>query len=364
MNPSAPTRAWPSSHPTIKVLQAGRALAALAVVASHTTLPVESFVGAIPYRLSALMERGYLGVDFFFVLSGFIIYYTNHHLAAARGWARHYVVGRATRIYLPYWPIAITVALLYLLFPAMASNTYDWSWFATLTLVPLDAHSALGVSWTLTYELVFYAIAAVLFKTREPLVWGALWAVLIALWHVAGIPPTPTPDFRIFSLLLNPMDLEFIAGMFAAWIVIRSPVRGNLVFVLAGIACLIAFGADGFHRRNSYIFGLAIACFLIPVVRWEQSGRLRVAAPLVFVGNASYAIYLIHQPVLSLISRLIAWFDAGAMWPLAIGLNMAGAVAAGAIYHVGYEKPVLRLLKRVKLPGRPRIFARRAGAAS
>lgn len=67
-------------HPSpsvISVLQAGRAIAALAVVFHHAAAYAEENLEPLPAALGALAGRGYLGVDFFFVLSGFIIYRTN-----------------------------------------------------------------------------------------------------------------------------------------------------------------------------------------------------------------------------------------------------------------------------------------------
>lgn len=60
----------------IKSLQAGRFFAAMAVVLHHASVSVTAFVDQVPSRFEAIAEYGYLGVDFFFVLSGFIIHFT------------------------------------------------------------------------------------------------------------------------------------------------------------------------------------------------------------------------------------------------------------------------------------------------
>jgi exopolysaccharide production protein ExoZ len=87
----------------INVLQYGRAIAALSVVAHHSTLATTGFGQAIsPHWIEAISLRGYLGVDFFFVLSGFIITYA--HMNDASGWfaARRYISKRLIRVYIPY----------------------------------------------------------------------------------------------------------------------------------------------------------------------------------------------------------------------------------------------------------------------
>src|ERR1700760_3815859 len=98
---------------TIDSLQAGRGIAAVAVVCHHAGQYVSQQVAPLPSFLSHTLSFGYLGVDFFFVLSGFIIYYTNRNRVQQKNWRYKYIESRLTRIYIPYLPVGIAMALAY-----------------------------------------------------------------------------------------------------------------------------------------------------------------------------------------------------------------------------------------------------------
>lgn len=97
----------PDSKRVINVLQAGRALAALAVVVHHAATAARDFVG--PFAGVSALRTGRFGVDFFFVLSGFIIYYSTVEKRRGLG---DYAWARVRRLYLPYWPVGVGIALL------------------------------------------------------------------------------------------------------------------------------------------------------------------------------------------------------------------------------------------------------------
>ena len=105
-------------------LEAGRAAAAIAVVLHHAAASATAFAGQGPALLTSIFKFGYLGFNFFFVLSGFIIYYSTY---GKKSNPRRFATARFTRIFLPYLPIGIALALAYIMFPAPSASDREWS---------------------------------------------------------------------------------------------------------------------------------------------------------------------------------------------------------------------------------------------
>ncbi|NIK37855.1 peptidoglycan/LPS O-acetylase OafA/YrhL [Xanthomonas arboricola] len=341
-----PTAALPG-RPTIGVLQAGRALAATMVVLSHSVLPTTHLVQPLPAWLAAALAHGYLGVDFFFVLSGFIIYYVNHAGAGTPGWSRDYAGSRLSRIYLPYWPVGIALALAYTLRPSLDDGDTGWSWLATLTLLPVGGQSALGVAWTLGYELVFYALAWLFFRSGHPLRCALLWAGLTLLHAAVGAPFAQPVELSWRASLLHPITLEFVFGMLAARAVLSAAPWMVWVSHAVAVVASACFVLDGMQRVHSPLFGLAIAGAVVGLVRAEWRGWLRIGPVLLLLGNASYAIYLVHMPLMSLVARTTRRMGPLATWPVNLLLSVGAALLLGVLYHLCYERIALRHARRV-----------------
>jgi peptidoglycan/LPS O-acetylase OafA/YrhL len=322
-----------SPRTTINSLQAGRGLAAMAVVFHHAGVYVSEQAGGLPGPFASAMSYGYLGVDFFFVLSGFIIYHTNSWRVSRPGWLRDYTQSRLTRIYLPYWPIGLAIAVAYTLLPQISRGDRQWEWFSTLTLLPAPGLPALSVAWTLQHEILFYALACLMLWSGRVLLGSMIWAAAILLLLPFGFSQEPG---------ISPIDLEFLFGIAGAWCLSEGRARRPWLLSAIGAVLLVAFFMTPANRVYSVVFGLGLAFILLPVVRLEESGRLRIAAPFVLFGNASYAIYLIHLPILSVLVRVGRGMD-----PILLVLvGVAVSAAAGIAYHKLLELPVLNAVRR------------------
>lgn len=107
----------------IEVLQVGRAAAALAVLMSHIAIATNAFGAPLPPTLSAICSDGFLGVDYFFVLSGFIIFTTHSRDERNFRSAAEYVRKRLIRVYVPYLPISLAMISLYLMLPGVSGKS-------------------------------------------------------------------------------------------------------------------------------------------------------------------------------------------------------------------------------------------------
>ncbi len=293
-------------------MQVGRAIAALMVVFHHAENSSHTFGGAeIP-----LLHHFYLGVDFFFVLSGFIILYS---IPGKR--PGQYVWHRFRRVYLPYLPIGIGIALAYTLMPDFSASDRGWDWYASITLVPFG-HTALSVAWTLQHEILFYLIFGIAwFSGQRWIVWA--WGAVCLLNYY----------FDIYGKAIDPINLEFLFGMLACIAVRRG---WTSPWMLAGsvgfIGLWIALGAV---RDLSPILGLGIALAIPPVVAFEAKG-LRVPRVVLFFGAASYAIYLVHNPIIKFAVRAT-----NELFLLAVIGTLAGIA-----YYLLFERPMLKLSSR------------------
>ena len=329
------------------LLQVGRGLAAIGVALSHARLGTSAFVEPIPGWLMAILEKGFLGVDFFFVLSGFII--LNSHLddeSSLRA-LKSYIFKRISRIYIPYWPVCAIVIAGYLLFPSLSNANRDWGWWTSLFLVPSLHPPALVAAWTLVHEMLFYAVFVLFFVGKR------LFLTASVAWVVAIMANPPTAGFLapLFSTLLNSINLEFFFGMICALLYRRMGNFGAAVpwaalAVGVAIACGYFFTATG-EGPDRLLFGLGAAFLVLGAVLLERRVRGRVPDSLVRLGDTSYAIYLLHNPLISLTSRAAARVPVLDRWAGSLIFSMICVIGSGLLFHLFFERPVLGYLRKV-----------------
>lgn len=350
-------------------LQICRALAALMVVCFHVGdhLHRQDHLGeaaALAHRLSAF---GDAGVMFFFVLSGFIV--TRVHRAEFDQPRRlgAYLLKRATRIYPIYWLVfGITYAGLWLSAPHHPLLPPDLpSLIKAILLIPqqdvivgMTGAPVVFVAWTLQYEMVFYAILALAFLRRW-LLWIPLAGLLVNWLHAS----------QASSWLAQFMGRDLVCllalGAVLAWYWPRQPLSRR------ASRWLTALGAIGFMAWSAWevvhfplpppavrtlVYGLCSTVVIAGLTAWEDQGWHPDAKGMgVRLGHASYALYLIHAPWMSLAAWPLVTLDHHTGWISQMGqaggilaLLLIASSAAWLAWqaHLRVEQPMLRWIQQ------------------
>lgn len=335
-------------------LQAGRAVAALMVVAYHANnfiLPLRLTDGAMAWSGFGM---GYAGVEFFFVLSGFIMVHVHCRDFGVPGRLGAFAWKRFARIYPIYWLILAGLVVLYQAVGTLGPDLVrdPWVTLSSVLLMPSETRPILAVAWTLKHEVLFYAIFALMILDAR------LGAAALAGWLGACLLQTVVP-FGGFpaSFFFSTYNVLFGVGILAAVGAPYLPDRARLPCLVAGAGGVLLVGMteqfvapwDFDVRTLSY----GLACLI--VVTALAGGRWRVPRWAVFLGDASYMIYLVHLPAMNVPAVPLAKLGLAREVPIFVlfAVLTGFAVVAGCALHVLIEKPLLR-----RLSGRP---ARRKG---
>lgn len=317
-------------------LEAMRGGAACWVVVHHADLAVGAFIGEVP-RYPPL-QNGHLGVDFFFVLSGFIIAHSSRQLKMRGGGLSDYVRARFVRIYVPYLPIGIGMLIAYQLLPGLSSGNRAPGVFTSITLLPSPSPPALSPAWTLVHEVLFYFLYSLYFLFPKALIPAlCVWLFTIIGFHFAsGFQEVGRTGL---SYLISTRNLAFLVGVcvFALRQQAARPPMEWLGLLLGGLLGLVV----ALQPVPDHLLAVIAFALLVWVGAGPLAATVRVPRLAVTLGGASYSIYLVHNPMLSLAARVARWAGMTNGWA-ALPVFVCIAVLAGTAYSRWIEQPSLR----------------------
>lgn len=284
-----------------------RGLAALAVVFHHS---------------GGNFWLGAIGVDIFFVISGFVM----AKVSVGRS-ARGFLVDRAWRIYPPY----LIIVGPYIIHKFVAGTIGPWMTTGSLLLwprwfgVPANYYA---VSWTLVYELAFYCAVALTLRLKSALLPISIFAVAIALRRYTANP--------LINFIGSPIAIEFLFGV----VIARMPL--SRVAGCAALSVAAAFLAMvPTVQVSDYTIAMSYGPAFARVLLWGIPSALVVYAMLTFersikwpswavsLGAASYSLYLVHPQIA---------FTWTLHWAAEVVLSVAGGIVAWRYL----ERPLLR----------------------
>jgi len=347
----------PAKFASIQVL---RGIAAMLVVFAHLQV-VEQRYGLGDPILPGWLDYGQSSVDLFFVISGFVIATVSRAQFRSLPAAGHFLFQRVTRIYPPYWLYSAIVLLVWLYRPGLvnAAQGHQIDILASFLLLPQDLLPLLMVGWTLTHEMYFYLVVALLLplipERAFPLALAAWAAVVILGQGHAMLYPGELLDPTL-RLMLHPLTLEFIGGAAVALLLYGGAgghgrailALGIAGFILAVRALQAGYAVlDGADRWRLLWFGVPALLVTYGAARSEIEGKLRFPAFMRRIGDASYSIYLSHILVLSAIGRL--WPQALLPYPIdhvaTLAAMLLATLGVGWLSYRWVEVPILQAMR-------------------
>jgi peptidoglycan/LPS O-acetylase OafA/YrhL len=317
-----------SSSDQLPSLTSLRGVAAIWVVIYHYSVQCFPSLDVIGY--THLFHKGYLAVDMFFMLSGFVLTHVYHRkfLDDVNGNYRGFVVARIARIY----PLHLLILLLFVA-TAVAANWSGYFSIRSFGKIPMQGSESVTAffanvflvqgldagrlswnypSWSISVEFMAY----LLFPFVLPLIWqasaGAKWGLAIFLLSLLGLFASITQDN--FDQWDGPVALlrcfpEFLIGTLL-YCAFRSAPRGigierdaTVFGILLITLALLHFGAP--DLLVTLLFGLLILTAVRNAGRFAEWANTRV---LVWAGDISYSIYLIHSFIEFLGKKLLGRF--------------------------------------------------------
>jgi peptidoglycan/LPS O-acetylase OafA/YrhL len=347
-------------------LTGARFFAALAVLLMHLAPYFPP-----PIWLRPLIFAGGLGVVFFFVLSGQVLTWNYAHQLQDKLSLRTYFLHRVARIY----PLYLLILLIFLGI-ALANGTETvWSAFKSwpvhaLALQAWVPNLALQQSWnapgwSVSSECFFYAMLPAIIAFRQRVSKRTLWMTSIvyslcmpfAAYAASRLLHTVEPLTGPVWLVRLPLVglIPFLWGVLSAPHLARRPTLPAwltspylpLALLVWAIYCFDRFTVDHPYRADAVVLAVygPILLWLSLALTWGRSWPVRLldSRPLTLLGEASYALYLVHWLIMPVLPRLI---DAVGNRGVAFVMVITGLVVLSIALHLLIERPARQCLTR------------------
>lgn len=288
----------------LNLLEVLRFIAALLVMLYHITI---HYIETDYKFLGNIFKFGYSGVDIFFVLSGFIIFYS---LNIKQYSAFDFISKRVIRILPSFW--------IFLFLPTLALQLFNLTdkFPHLLETVPMLKtlfltfdHKQIGPSWTLSYELFFYlsVFIGLLIGENQKLL---LILFILPLLYVFPI----NLDSGSFNFFTKPLILEFLIGIIVFKIYKKNVISksnsillfiiSSLIFIFNGVMLGIISDNYPLLMGRLLLFGLPSGGIILGLISLERHCQIKVQPFMILLGSSSYLMYLIHSYIVAPIDKL------------------------------------------------------------
>jgi len=333
-----------SKSPRYNFIQLFRFIAALMVIILHSTFYAQERLD----KGIARYNSGYNGVLLFFVISGFVMVISSQRLLNEEHGGRTFMLKRLIRIVPIYW-LLNTYKLIVLL---VSSNIVKHAAVAPLFIIKsyffipainIDGkyEPFYGVGWTLNYEMFFYLwfAIALFFKVKPLYLLGPVFVALACLSLIS------TPGWGAFGYYTNGIVLYFLYGMIIGYLILNSrKLPSNLALGIIVVGLIVLFAPQQImpawlnNHPFPYLHILA-ALIIYAGASVHNDFDSKIPKWLVYLGSASYSLYLIHPIIAPLSPTLLSKVSLHIGW-LSVIISVIMALGVGCLFYQYCETPL------------------------
>lgn len=318
-------------------LDALRGVAAIMVLMFHYTTRYEEKFGHTT-AIAFTVPWGHLGVDLFFMISGFVIFMTLERTVRPRD----FLISRLSRLFPTYWIAVVFTFATLAAFPQLGKEVSITQAGQNLLMF----HGLFGIAhidgvyWTLEVELLFYWAMFLLWLTGRlgsPGKWMAPWLLFCIGFGLTKQADIAFP-YTVARVLILPYFAYFALGILLYGHYKARKFRWSIEGALGGMA-LIAIALVDSPIRLLWAGGF-VGVFLLFISRFGSS---RPVIAISGLGAISYPLYLLHENA----GWTLIWYleTSGVGSNAAIAFTCTIAIAMSAILHFWVEKPSMRLIR-------------------
>ncbi|MDA7802561.1 acyltransferase [Gammaproteobacteria bacterium] len=323
-----------------------RGMAAIFVLVYHASLKTAYFD---EHHTLSSFKIGAAGVDLFFIISGFIMFY----IASQRKLKPYeFIRARIVRIIPLYWFLSLAALGVYFISPQLVNSSGgSTDILSSFLLWPTGNKYLINNGWTLTYEFFFYLIFSMFlaqtFKKK-------LLSITFIFISLVGAGKILAIDYPAFIFFTSPILLEFILGGILFFI-FKNNFLGrfwSFLFISVGIGLLLYQNFIGLPTSclgRFLYYGVPLFFISIGTLQLEDmfaSSRLYLQKLFLMLGNISYSLYLVHPFSLVIVFKISQIMLPGINADIFLLTAVSFSIFSSYLVYLLIEKPLISYFKQ------------------
>ncbi|MDB5012217.1 MAG: acyltransferase [Daejeonella sp.] len=351
----------------IESVQLLRAVAVLLVVYAHAFDIVDK--KPLQSQFYYLENWGAIGLDLFFVISGFIMTIVTPRYIISRDW-KDFTVKRIIRIIPLYWILSFSFSAMLLLkgTPNTVSEILKTLFFFPFFDIQFTA-PIIHVGWSLSLEIYFYLLISLFLVRAGAYIYKYLILTLVSLAIIGFIF---NPENALINFLTNPLLIEFALGILAGVLYKklnnaadskRNKLRAlAIVLTVLGSVWMLGTIVTGYFNVSearlvledsklafirSIVWGIPCFILLLGLVSAESLFNLKIPRFFILMGDASYSCYLLHRIFFLPLSKKVFTYLHFQNTDLFILFSLLVVIAGSILFYLFFEKKLIRISSRL-----------------